>query len=652
MPILSVIAGPNGSGKSTLIAALRDQRVAFGKYFNADDIAKNLDGSAVEVARRAQEMVRIGRAEALANGESHSFETVMSHISHVEYMQKARANGYEVRLYFVATDRPEVNVLRVANRVAHGGHDVPEDRIVSRYFRSLGNLPNAIAASDVAMIFDNSQAAQPHRLLASILDRKLIHHRRLDEIDKPELVPAWWINILLRMKPVDTFQDGPLTTTRFAPSPTGTLHVGNVRTALHNWLLAKQAGGRFLLRIDDTDLERSREEYVDAIKADLAWLGLHWDGEERQSQRFDLYENEFQKLVAAGRVYRCYETAQELDLKRKVQLGRGLPPIYDRAALALSAADHAAKAAAREQPHWRFLLDRESQIEWTDGIRGPQHFDPAKMSDPVVRRADGSWLYLLPSVIDDIDMGITDVLRGEDHVSNTATQLQMFTALGAAPPRFAHEALLVGTEGKLSKRLGSLGMQALREAGIEPEALVALLARLGTSDPVDPTLNADALAATFTLTHFGRAPARFDEAELHRVNAALVHRLPYARVAHLLPEGMGEAAWEAIQPNLEHISEAADWWQVVTGPVAVPALEAEDRDYLAQAAEVLASADDWKALTNALKDSTGRKGKPLFMPLRLALTGMDHGPDMAALLPLIGHEAAIARLITASRGMV
>ena len=441
-----------------------------------------------------------------------------------------------------------------------------------------------------------------------------------------------------------------MTTTRFAPSPTGTLHVGNVRTALHNWLLAKQAGGRFLLRIDDTDAERSREEHVASIKADLTWLGLHWDGEERQSARFALYEAEFAKLVAAGRVYRCYETAQELDLKRKVLLGRGLPPIYDRSALALSEADHAAKAAAGEAPHWRFLLDRGAPIQWTDGIRGDQQFDPAKMSDPVVRRGDGSWLYLLPSVIDDIAMRITDVLRGEDHVSNTATQVQMFTALGAAPPRFAHEALLVGTEGKLSKRLGSLGMGALREAGIEPEALVALLARLGTSDPVDPALDAEALAASFNLAHFGRAPARFDDTELHRVNAALVHRLPFARVQHLLPDGMGEAAWAAIRPNLEHISEAADWWQVVTGPIAAPALETEDWAYLAQAAEILAGgAADWKALTTALKEATGRKGKPLFMPLRLALTGRDHGPDMAALLPVIGHEVAIARLRAAAQ---
>ncbi len=439
------------------------------------------------------------------------------------------------------------------------------------------------------------------------------------------------------------------TTTRFAPSPTGTLHVGNVRTALHNWLLAKRSGGRFLLRIDDTDKERSREEFVDAIRADLNWLGLHPDGEERQSARFDLYEREFQRLVTSGRVYRCYETSQELDLKRKVLLGRGLPPVYDRGALSLSEADHAAKEAAGEAPHWRFLLDRTAKIEWTDGIRGDQHFDPAMMSDPVIRRADGSWLYMLPSVIDDIAMGITDVLRGEDHVSNTATQLQMFTAFGAEPPRFAHEALLVGAEGKLSKRLGSLGMAELRKAGIEPEALIALLARLGTSDPVDPALSSDALAAAFDLSRFGRAPARFDEAELHRINAAIVHHLPFDRVAHLLPVGMGEAAWDVIRANIAHIGEAAEWWQVVKGPIAAPTLDAADTAYVVQAADALAGgASDWQALTTHLKAQTGRKGKALFLPLRLALTGREHGPDMAAMLELIGKDVALARLQAAA----
>ena len=452
------------------------------------------------------------------------------------------------------------------------------------------------------------------------------------------------------------------TVTRFAPSPTGLLHIGNIRTALHNWLLARAAqisgtGGRFLLRIDDTDAARSSEDYVVAIRTDLAWLGLTYDGEERQSARFDLYEREFARLVAEGRVYRCYETAQELDLKRKVALGRGLPPIYDRAALALTEVGHAARAAADEAPHWRFKLDHDSVIEWVDGIRGPQHFSAGQMSDPVVRRADGSWLYMLPSVIDDIDMGVTQVLRGEDHVTNTAVQVQMFTALGATPPAFAHEALLVGAEGKLSKRLGSLGMAELREQGIEPEALIALLARLGTSDPVDPSLGVDELAASFDLARFGRAPARFDEVELARLNGAILHHLPFTRVAAQLPEGMGEAAWIAIRPNLATLAEAGAWWQVIHGPVEAPVLSDEDRAYLAEAVAAFDFLDWgipdfasqlWATLTATLKDRTDRKGKALFLPLRLALTGMAHGPDMAALLPLIGREQALARLRAAA----
>ena len=436
-----------------------------------------------------------------------------------------------------------------------------------------------------------------------------------------------------------------MTVTRFAPSPTGQLHVGNIRTALHNWMLAKRDGGRFLLRIDDTDAARSREEYVDGIRADLAWLGLVPDGEERQSQRLAIYEEAFDRLKAAGRVYPCWESGQELDLKRKVALGRGLPPIYDRAALALSEDDKAARLAAGEQPHWRFLLDHAEPIAWTDGVRGPQKFDPATMSDPVVRRADGSWLYMLPSVIDDIAMGVTSVLRGEDHVSNTATQIQMFTALAATPPAFAHEALLVGSEGKLSKRLGSLGCAAFREQGIQPEALVALLARLGTSQPVEAIADRKVLVESFDLATFGRAPARFDDEELARLNTAIIHQLPYARVAAVLPAGMDEAAWLALRPNLAMLADAADWWQVVTGPVVAPALAEDDRAYLAQAADVLARVGaDWPALISALKEATGRKGKPLFQPLRLALTGREHGPEMAALLPLIGADEARARL--------
>jgi glutamyl-tRNA synthetase len=434
--------------------------------------------------------------------------------------------------------------------------------------------------------------------------------------------------------------------TRFAPSPTGRLHVGNIRTALHNWLLAKKAGGRFLLRIDDTDAARSEERFVDAIREDLAWLGLAFDGEERQSARLALYEEAFERLKAAGRVYPCFETAQELELKRKVALGRGLPPIYDRAALKLTDAERAAQQVA---PHWRFKLDHDAAIEWADGIRGPQLFEPAQMSDPVVRRADGSWLYMLPSAVDDVAMGVTDVLRGEDHVSNTAVQIQMFTALDAPVPRFAHEALLVGSEGKLSKRLGSLGADALREQGIEPEAIVALLARLGTSEPVEPIAEREALVATFDLAHFGRAPAHFDEAELARLNAAIVHQLPFEHVAGRLPKGIDATGWEAIRPNLEKVSDAADWWSVVTGPVEPPAFDDETRAYLGEAARALAwSEDPWGTLTAALKDSTGRKGKALFHPLRLALTGRESGPDMHSLLPLIGEAEGRARLEAAA----
>jgi len=436
--------------------------------------------------------------------------------------------------------------------------------------------------------------------------------------------------------------------TRFAPSPTGRLHVGNIRTALHNWLWARKQGGRFLLRLDDTDGERSREEHVDAIRADLAWLGMDIDGEERQSARFDHYDAAFEKLRAAGRVYACYETPQELDLKRKIQLGRGKPPVYDRAALDLTDQQIADFEAEGRAPHWRFKLDHGTPIEWDDLIRGPQHFDPALLSDPVIRRENGSWLYMLPSAVDDAEMGVTHVVRGEDHVTNTGLQLQMFDAMGASPPAFAHEALLVGSEGKLSKRLGSLGVEAFREDGIEPMAVVALLARIGTSDPVEPYDDAAPLIESFDFARFGRAPARFDSEELQTLNAKILHQLDYDAVADRLPEGMGVDGWEAIRPNLTTVNEAGDWWHVVEGPVESIGFDDETQAFLDQAAEIAAPLDwsnaAWKNLTSELKERSGRKGKALFLPLRQALTGRDHGPEMAALLPLIGKDRAIARL--------
>ena len=440
--------------------------------------------------------------------------------------------------------------------------------------------------------------------------------------------------------------------TRFAPSPTGHLHVGNIRTALHNWMFAKKQGGLFLLRLDDTDSERSKEEYVDAIRADLAWLGLVPDEEQRQSARFERYEEQLERLKAAGRVYPAYETAQELDLKRKIQLGRGKPPIYDRAALDLSDAERAGLEEQGRKPHWRFKLDHDTPITWADRIRGEQHFDPALLSDPVIRREDGSWLYMLPSAIDDIDMGITHVVRGEDHVANTAVQIQMFHALGAEPPEFAHEALLVGTEGKLSKRLGSLGVSSFREKHIEPQAIVALLARIGTSDPVEPVADVEPLISTFDFARFGRAPARFDDEELTQLNQKIVHLLDYDAVKDRLPEAMDAAAWEVIRPNLHDMHDVEQWWQVVTGPISAPEMSPEDREFLslarAKMEELEASGDLWKDLTGALKEATGRKGKSLFMPLRQALTGLDHGPDMNALLPLIGLKSALARLAQAA----
>ena len=437
--------------------------------------------------------------------------------------------------------------------------------------------------------------------------------------------------------------------TRFAPSPTGRLHVGNIRTALHNWLLARKHGGRFLLRIDDTDMARSREEFVAEIRDDLAWLGLTWDGEARQSERLAVYDAAFERLRAAGRVYPCYESARELELKRKVLLGRGLPPVYDRAALTLGEGERAHKEAAGIAPHWRFRLDHAEPIAWDDAIRGHQQFDAALLSDPVIRRADGSWLYMLPSAIDDIEMSVTHVLRGEDHVSNTAVQLQMFTALGSAPPRFAHEALLVGSEGKLSKRIGSLSVDALREAGIEAAAMAALLARLGTSQPVEPIADRQVLVDSFDLAQFGRAPARFDEAELERLNAAILHRSDFAAVSDRLPPGMDAAGWRAVRPNIAHLGEAEEWWRIVTGPIAAPEFAPEDRAFLAQAADALEWGENpWRSLTGALKARTGRKGRALFLPLRQALTGLDHGPEMAELLPLIGEAEARRRLAAAA----
>ena len=436
-----------------------------------------------------------------------------------------------------------------------------------------------------------------------------------------------------------------MTVTRFAPSPTGRLHVGNIRTALHNYLLSAQGGGRFLLRIDDTDLERSREEHVTAIVADLDWLGLVPAATVRQSERFAIYEREFERLRDAGRVYACYETPEELDIQRKILLGRKLPPIYTRKPNGAAIPDGVA-------PHWRFRLDHAAPIEWDDLVRGHQKFDPALISDPVIRRADGSWLYLLPSVIDDIDLAITHVLRGEDHVTNSAVQLQMFAALGATPPALAHTALLVAAEGKLSKRLGSSGVDELKAAGIEPMALNSLLARLGTSQPVEAKATLAELAEGFDLATFGRAPAHFDFSEVEEVNRKLIHHSTYQEVANAILADISADDYDLLKGNISRLSELEQWMDVLDGDLPKFDIAAEDRDFLAQAATLAASldwsSDPWLELVAALKAATGRKGKPLFLPLRLALTSRESGPEMAPLLKRIGRDRAIARLAAAA----
>ena len=434
--------------------------------------------------------------------------------------------------------------------------------------------------------------------------------------------------------------------TRFAPSPTGRLHVGNIRTALHNFLFARKQGGQFILRIDDTDRERSTIEFDQAIRDDLEWMGLMPARIVRQSERFDLYEGEFERLKASGRVYACYETPEELEVRRKVLLGRGLPPVYERKPVD-------APAPEGRSPHWRFRLDHGAPIVFTDLIRGEQKFDPNLLSDPVVRREDGSWLYLLPSVIDDVDLGITHIVRGEDHVSNSATQYQMFEALGAKPPQFAHEALLVAAEGKLSKRLGSYGAEHLRAEGVEPMAMLSVLARIGTSQPVEPVASLDELAKDFDFAHFGRAPAHFDPREVELINARLLHTMDYAAVAERLPAGATEEDWLLLRPNLERLADFGDWLAVLHGDIEPADLSHDERlvvrDAASAAEHIDWSGEPWKALTEAVKAATGKKGRELFHPLRVALTGRDSGPEMAGLFARMGKERAVRRLEVAAR---
>ena len=437
-------------------------------------------------------------------------------------------------------------------------------------------------------------------------------------------------------------------TVRFAPSPTGFLHVGNARTALQNQLLVLNEGGRFILRVDDTDRERSEARFEDAIEADLAWLGFRVDAKVKQSDRFDLYAAAAARLKEAGLLYPCYETGDELDRKRKIQRAQGQPPVYDRAALGLSDEEKARLEAEGRTPHWRFKLSHEP-VAWTDLVRGDSSIETSSVSDPILIREDGSYLYTLPSVVDDIDLSITHVIRGEDHVTNSGAQIEIFRALGAEPPTFAHTPLLVGADGdKLSKRFGSLALHTVRERGIEPMALSSLLAKIGTSDPVEARGDLPTLAGEFDFAKIGRAPARFDETDLTRLNAAILHDAPYEHVKERL-EALGvtggAAFWEAARANVETVADAADLWAVVAGPVT-PVIE--DAAFTTAAAALVPDGplgpESWSAFVGAVKEQTGAKGKALFMPLRLALTGRPHGPEMDKLFVLIGAEKARARL--------
>ena len=436
---------------------------------------------------------------------------------------------------------------------------------------------------------------------------------------------------------------------RFAPSPTGRLHVGNIRTGLINWLFARAQGGQFVLRIDDTDLERSTKEYEQGIETDLAWLGMVWDETYSQSARFPLYQDAMERLKATGRLYPAYETGEELDRRRKVQLSRGQPPVYDRAALKLTTDERAALEAEGRRPHWRFRLEGK-RVKWDDLARGACEVDTASMSDPVLIREDGAFLYTLPSVVDDIDLAITHVIRGEDHVTNTGAQIEIFEALGATVPQFAHTTLLVGADGEgLSKRLGSLSILDLRDQGYEPLAIISHLARIGTSDPLEVAESIDALAAAFTFGKMARHPGRYDFADLARLNAAVLHAMSYAEAQPRLADlgsDLGEAFWLAIRANLGLFSGVSNWARVIGGTVE-PLIADEDRPVVAAAHDLLPATldgDSWSALTSAVKEKTGAKGKGLFAPLRRALTGMDHGPEMGPLLPLIGPEKAARRL--------
>lgn len=442
---------------------------------------------------------------------------------------------------------------------------------------------------------------------------------------------------------------------RFAPSPTGFIHVGNLRAALLNYLFALKHKGTFILRIDDTDLARSEARYEEAIKYDLNWLGLNHQLTFNQSSRFDRYNEAIEYLKEQGRLYPCYETPEELDFMRKRQLSQGKPPIYNRQALTLTEAQKQAYADEGRNPHWRFKIDTSDKVEWDDMIRGAVSFNGAFTSDPVLIREDGVPLYTLPSVVDDMDYGVTHIVRGEDHVTNTAVQIQLLKALKDFPGvkthamTFAHFSLIVDVSGQgFSKRDGSLSIAKLREEGVEPMAINSVLAKIGTSDAMEPYQDLSVLADAFDFSKFSRSSPKFSADDVHKMNAKYLHSLPYERVKEklikLLP-GVTAEFWDVAGANINHLSEINHWWQVCNGNVDGVV---EDKAFVATALELLPKDEwtdaTWQQWTTAIKEATGRKGKELFMPLRLALTAQPHGPEMKRLLPLIGLETVEARL--------
>lgn len=440
-----------------------------------------------------------------------------------------------------------------------------------------------------------------------------------------------------------------MTITRFAPSPTGYLHVGNVRTAFTNWLYAKSTGGKFILRIDDTDQERSEQKYVDAIKQDLEWLGLDWDDEFKQSDRFDKYEDAKKQLVADGRLYECFETPEELEFMKRKLLNKNMPPIYDRAALKLSDEDKESIKAKGIKKHYRFLL-KDKRIEWDDMVRGHIHFEGKNISDPVLIRTDGTMTYMIASVVDDIEYGITHIVRGEDHITNTAVHLQLIDALGGEKrPDFAHISLLKGKDEKISKRLGGFEIRVLRDAGIHPKAILSYLAKLGTSDAIDIRYNVEDIISEFDFSKFSKASCIYDPDEISRLNTKFIHHSEFKDIKNSLNnDDITKEFWDVAKANIENFKDIDLWWKICKTEIDTPQMSNDEKEFCKNALTKLPEGNwdesTWSAWVADIKTITDRKGKELFMPLRKALTGLEHGPELKFLLPLIGFEKVKQRL--------